>query len=225
MSSNANDTVLVIEDEPSLGKLVQAYLVKEGYQVAWERRAQAGLDTLAREPVTLVLLDVGLPDSDGFTVCRQIRSRSGVPIIMLTARDEERDRIEGLAAGADDYVGKPFSPGELMARVAAVLRRTRAMPPSDVFELGDIRLERASRAVTVGGDAIDLREREFELLECLMEHPGRWLSRDELLDRVWGFDYPGGTRTVDMHVAGIRRKLGRPDAITTRRGAGYRMDG
>ena len=99
------------------------------------------------------------------------------------------------------------------------------MPPWDVYELGDIRLERASRAVTVGGDAIDLREREFELLECLMEHPGRWLSRDELLDRVWGFDYPGGTRTVDMHVAGIRRKLGRPAAITTRRGAGYRMDG
>jgi DNA-binding response OmpR family regulator len=167
---------------------------------------------------------VGLPDGDGFDVCRQIRTRSGVPIIMLTARDEERDRIEGLAAGADDYVCKPFSPGELMARVAAVLRRTRAMPPSQVFELGDIRLVRASRSVTVGGGAIDLREREFELLECLMEHPGRWLSRDELLDRVWGFDYPGGTRTVDMHVAGIRRKLGRPDAISTRRGAGYRME-
>ena len=148
MTSNAPDTVLVIEDEPNIGKLVQAYLVKEGYRVAWERRAQAGLDALEREPVTLVLLDVGLPDGNGFDVCREIRTRSGVPIIMLTARDEERDRIEGLAAGADDYVCKPFSPGELMARVAAVLRRTRAMPPQDVFELGDIRLDRASRSVT-----------------------------------------------------------------------------
>jgi DNA-binding response OmpR family regulator len=224
MNCDSPDTVLVIEDEPNIGKLVQAYLSKEGYTVAWERRATLGLEAFEREPVTLVLLDVGLPDGDGFEVCRRIRSRSGVPIIMLTARDEEQDRIAGLSAGADDYVCKPFSPGELMARVRAVLRRTRAMPPQAVYELGDIRLVRATRAVTVDGAPIDLREREFELLECLMEHPGRWLSRDELLDRVWGFDYPGGTRTVDMHVAGLRRKLGRPNAITTRRGAGYRME-
>jgi DNA-binding response OmpR family regulator len=169
-----------------------------------------------------VLLDIGLPGKDGFDVCREIRARSYVPILMLTARDEEPDRIVGLEVGADDYITKPFSPRELVARMKAVLRRSEPQDRRDSLTLGDVVLERESHDVTVGGKPVELTAKEFELLAYFMANTGALVSRDVLLDRVWGLEYPGGTRTVDVHVAQLRRKLGRPDLIRTLRGAGYK---
>ena len=159
---------------------------------------------------------------DGFEVCRRMRARSTVPILMLTARDEEPDRIVGLEVGADDYVTKPFSPRELVARMRAVLRRSEPQAGSNVVELGDVALERTSHDVTVAGERVELTTKEFDLLAYFLTNPNAVLSRDLLLDRVWGVEYPGGTRTVDVHVAQLRRKLGRPDLIRTLRGAGYK---
>ena len=169
-----------------------------------------------------MLLDIGLPGKDGFDVCREIRTRSDVPILMLTARDEEPDRIVGLEVGADDYITKPFSPRELVARMKAVLRRTEPQERRDSFALGDVSLVRDSHDVTVGGEPVELTAKEFELLAYFMANAGVAVSRDVLLDRVWGQEYPGGTRTVDVHVAQLRRKLGRPDLIRTLRGTGYK---
>jgi DNA-binding response OmpR family regulator len=174
------------------------------------------------EPVRLVVLDLNLPDMDGLDVCRQIRTRSSVPVVMLTARDEEPDRLAGLETGADDYIGKPFSPRELVARMKAVLRRTERHPEEEELVLGDVVLRRSAREVGVAGEPIELRPKEFDLLACLMQNRGAVLSRDVLLERVWGFAYAGGTRTVDVHVAQLRRKLGRPDLIRTIRGSGYK---
>ena len=169
-----------------------------------------------------MILDVGLPGIDGFEVCRAMRARSPVPILMLTARDEEPDRIVGLEVGADDYLTKPFSPRELVARMKAILRRTDPQPAQDVLELGDVMLNRETHDVTIGGELVELTAKEFELLAYFLSNPGAVLSRDVLLDRVWGVEYPGGTRTVDVHVAQLRRKLGRPDLIRTLRGSGYK---
>ena len=215
-------TVLLVEDEESIGALVRAYLTNDGYRVVWARSGEDGLAELERQPVRLVLLDIGLPGMDGFEVCRRMRARSTVPILMLTARDEEPDRIVGLEVGADDYVTKPFSPRELVARMRAVLRRSEPQAGSNVVELGDVALERTSHDVTVAGERVELTTREFDLLAYFLTNPNAVLSRDLLLDRVWGVEYPGGTRTVDVHVAQLRRKLGRPDLIRTLRGAGYK---
>ncbi len=170
----------------------------------------------------LVLLDIGLPGKDGFDVCREIRARSRVPIMMLTARDEEPDKVVGFELGADDYVTKPFSPRELVARMKAVLRRSESQQQGDIVELGDVVLDRESRDVTVAGRLVELTAKEFDLLAYFISNSGAVLSRDLLLDRVWGITYPGGTRTVDVHVAQLRRKLARPDLIRTLRGAGYK---
>jgi DNA-binding response OmpR family regulator len=215
-------TVLLVEDEESIGALVRAYLTNDGYRVVWARSGEDGLAELERQPVRLVLLDIGLPGMDGFEVCRRMRARSTVPILMLTARDEEPDRIVGLEVGADDYVTKPFSPRELVARMRAVLRRSEPQAGSNVVELGDVALERTSHDVTVAGERVELTTKEFDLLAYFLTNPNAVLSRDLLLDRVWGVEYPGGTRTVDVHVAQLRRKLGRPDLIRTLRGAGYK---
>ena len=216
-------TVLLIEDEPSIGALVQAYLDRDGYRVVWARSGEDGLAELPRHPVRIVILDVGLPGIDGFEVCARIRSTSDVPVIMLTARDEEADRVAGLEVGADDYVSKPFSPRELVARVKAILRRVeKPARSSTMLTIGDVEIRPAEREVEVAGEAVDLTGREFDLLEFLASNPGTVFSRERLLDRVWGMDYPGGTRTVDVHVAQIRRKLGRPDLIKTVRGSGYK---
>jgi len=215
-------TVLVIEDEHSIGELVRTYLERDGFSVVWLRSGREGLAELTRHPVRLVVLDIGLPDIDGFEVCRQIRSRSSLPIIMLTARDEEPDRVAGLEVGADDYLTKPFSPRELVARVKAVLRRANGGSRPDTLVLGDIVVDRDGREVEVGGEAVDLTGKEFDLLAYLVENAGVVLSREVLLDRVWGQTYPGGTRTVDVHVAQVRRKLGRPELIRTIRGSGYK---
>jgi DNA-binding response OmpR family regulator len=215
-------TVLLVEDEPSVGELVQAYLVRDGYQVVWVRSGETALEELARRPVLIVLLDIGLPGMDGFDVCRAIRNGSRVPILMLTARDEEPDRVFGLEFGADDYLTKPFSPRELLARIRAILRRVDPGATEDVLELGDVRIHRSTHEVTCAGEPVELTAKEFDLLAYFLAHPGTVLSREVLLDRVWGVAYPGGTRTVDVHVGQLRRKLGRPELIRTLRGAGYK---
>jgi DNA-binding response OmpR family regulator len=215
-------TVLLVEDEPSVGELVRGYLTRDGYRVIWVRSGDEALVELERHPVRLVLLDIGLPGRDGFDVCRDIRARSQVPILMLTARDEEPDRIVGLEVGADDYVTKPFSPRELVARMKAVLRRSEPQERHESMTLADVVLDRESRDVSVAGMPVELTAKEFDLLAFFMANTGIVVSRDLLLDRVWGVEYPGGTRTVDVHVAQLRRKLGRPDLIRTLRGAGYK---
>jgi len=215
-------TVLLVEDEPSVGELVRGYLTRDGYRVIWVRSGDEALVELDRHQVRLVLLDIGLPGRDGFDVCRDIRARSQVPILMLTARDEEPDRIVGLEVGADDYVTKPFSPRELVARMKAVLRRSEPQDRHESLTLADVVLDRESRDVSVAGAPVELTAKEFDLLAFFMANTGIVVSRDTLLDRVWGVEYPGGTRTVDVHVAQLRRKLGRPDLIRTLRGAGYK---
>jgi len=215
-------TILLVEDEPSVGELVRGYLTRDGYRVIWVRSGEDALVELDRHPVRMVLLDIGLPGKDGFDVCRTIRGRSQVPILMLTARDEEPDRVVGLEVGADDYLTKPFSPRELVARMKAIFRLTEPQERRDTFTLADVVLDKESHDVTVDGTPIELTAKEFDLLAFFMANPGVVVSRDLLLDRVWGQEYPGGTRTVDVHVAQLRRKLGRPDLIRTLRGAGYK---
>jgi DNA-binding response OmpR family regulator len=215
-------TILLVEDEPSVGELVRGYLQRDGYRVVWVRSGEEALAELDRHPVRLVILDIGLPGMDGFDVCRAIRTQSRVPILMLTARDEEPDRVVGLEVGADDYLTKPFSPRELVARMKAIFRRTDPQEQHDSFTLGDVVLDRESHDVTVDGKPVELTAKEFDLLAFFMANAGVVVSRDLLLDRVWGQEYPGGTRTVDVHVAQLRRKLGRPDLIRTLRGTGYK---
>src|SRR5215813_11545080 len=215
-------TILLVEDEPSVGELVRGYLQKSGYRVVWVRSGEEALAEVERHPVKMVVLDIGLPGMDGFDVCRAMRGKSQVPILMLTARDEEPDRIVGLEVGADDYITKPFSPRELVARMKAVLRRAEPQPVQRVLELGDVEVNRETHEVTAAGEPVELTAKEFELLSYFLANPGAVLSRDQLLDRVWGVEYPGGTRTVDVHVAQLRRKLGRPALIQTLRGSGYK---
>ena len=215
-------SVLLVEDEENLASLVRAYLEQEGYRVIAAVTGAEALRAIEAEPVRIVVLDLNLPDMDGLEVCRQIRTRSSVPVVMLTARDEETDMLAGLETGADDYIGKPFSPKELVARMKAVLRRTEPHSEEELLVLGDIALRRSAREVAVAGEPIELRPKEFDLLAHLVQNRGAVLSRDSLLEQVWGYDYAGGTRTVDVHVAQLRRKLGRPDLIRTIRGSGYK---
>jgi DNA-binding response OmpR family regulator len=215
-------TALVVEDEDSIASLVRSYLERDGFTIVRARSGEEALKELERNPVRVVVLDIGLPDIDGFDVCSRIREHSRVPVVMLTARDEEPDRITGLELGADDYVTKPFSPRELLARVKAVLRRTEAWLDEPELSLADVVVRRDAREATVAGVPVELTTKEFDLLTILLGNPDRVLTRELLLDRVWGLAFPGGTRTVDMHVASLRRKLGRPELIRTVRGAGYK---
>ena len=215
--------ILLVEDEESVGTLVRTYLDRHGFRVCWVRTGEEALAELRGSPVRLVVLDIGLPGIDGFEVCRQIRAGSKVPIVMLTARDEEPDRVAGLEIGADDYVSKPFSPRELSARIKAILRRSDRRSEDEVLAAREVVLRRDSHEVTVAGALVELTSKEFDLLACFLEHPGIVLSRERLLDLVWGMTYPGGTRTVDVHVAQLRRKLGDPEGIRTVRGAGYKL--
>jgi DNA-binding response OmpR family regulator len=218
-----HSTVLIVEDDHNIGNLVRTYLERDGYGVVWVRSGEEALAELERHPLDLVVLDVGLPGIDGFEVCRRVRARSEIPVIMLTARDEEVDRVLGLELGADDYVPKPFSPRELVARVKAVLRRTQPKPPDDALALGEVELRRGAREASRAGAALDLTMKEFDLLACFMEHAGLALSREQLLELVWGLEFPGGTRTVDQHVAQLRAKLGTSLRIETLRGVGYKL--
>jgi DNA-binding response OmpR family regulator len=213
--------IMVVEDEPNIGALVRTYLQRESYQVLWVRSGEAALAELRRHPVQLVVLDIGLPGIDGFEVCKRIDGR--VPVIMLTARDEEADRVAGLELGADDYVPKPFSPRELTARVKAVLRRSAQTGTiDDVTAVGRLTLARGAREVRIDGHEVELTQREFDLLEYLVRNAGQVVTRDELLEAVWGFISPGQTRTVEVHVAQLRKKLGHSELIRTVRGVGYK---
>ena len=212
---------MVVEDDPNIGSLVRTYLQRDGFEVLLVSSGEQALTELTRHPVKLVVLDIGLPGIDGFELCRRLGGR--LPVIMLTARDEEADRVAGLELGADDYVPKPFSPRELAARVKAVLRRVDGRSrPEDVSVLGPVTIARGSREVRVDGTEVELTQREFDLLEYLLRNAGQVVTRDELLEAVWGFVLPGQTRTVEVHVAQLRKKLGHPDLIRTVRGLGYK---
>jgi len=213
----------VVEDDESIAALVRSYLERDGFAVVLAERGEDALREIERRPVRVVVLDVGLPDLDGFEVCSRIRRNSRVPILMLTARDEEPDRVTGLELGADDYLTKPFSPRELLARVKAVLRRAEPWLDEPELEAADVVVRRDAREVRVAGAPVALTGREFDLLSILLGNSNRVLTREFLLDRVWGLAFPGGTRTVDVHVASLRRKLGRPELVQTVRGAGYKV--
>lgn len=213
---------VVIEDDEAIGGIVGTYLEQAGFDVVRECTGEDGIEAVARHEPRFVVLDLGLPDVDGFDLCRRLRDGGNVPILILTARDDELDRIIGLELGADDYLTKPFSPRELVARARAVLRRTE--PGSGgVVELGGLRIDLRGRTVAVAGAPVELRTLEFELLSELARNAGHVVKRDRLLERVWGLSFAGGTRTVDVHVAQLRKKLGRPDLIQTVRGVGYRL--
>ncbi len=215
-------SVLLIEDEEGIATFVSAYLERDGYRVAWAATEAEALTAFEREQPQLIVLDIGLPDGDGFELCRRLRAGSAVPIIMLTARDEEVDRVAGLELGADDYITKPFSPRELLARIKAVLRRTDPAATAGTLILGDVALRADAHEVRVAGRTVELRPREFGLLAHLIENKGLVVSREQLLEKVWGLAYPAGTRTVDVHVAQLRSKLARPDLIQTIRSVGYK---
>ena len=217
--------MVVVEDDPHIADLVDLYLRREGYRVLLAADGEKGLEIFKQEDPWIVILDVGLPGTrDGFDVCREIRSRSGVPVLFLTARDDEVDRILGLELGADDYLVKPFSPRELVARVRAILRRTREGPaPQEVVAVGDLEVDLRRREARQGGAVVALTTREFDLLAFLANNLGLALSRQQLLAGVWGTDWYGDERTVDVHVAQLRKKLGSDLPLATVWGVGYRF--
>jgi DNA-binding response OmpR family regulator len=223
--SAENGTVVVVEDDPHIADLVDLYLRREGYRVLLAADGEKGLEIFKQEDPWIVILDVGLPGTrDGFDVCREIRSRSSVPVLFLTARDDEVDRILGLELGADDYLVKPFSPRELVARVRAILRRTREGPaPQEIVAVGDLEVDLRRREARQGGAVVALTTREFDLLAFLATNLGLALSRQQLLDGVWGSDWYGDERTVDVHVAQLRKKLGSDLPLATVWGVGYRF--
>ena len=218
-------TVLVVDDERNIVELVRLYLEKEGFNVVAAGDGVAALVLYARSATALVVLDLMLPRMDGFEVCRELRRRGDVPILMLTARSEDIDAIVGLELGADDYVTKPFNPRALVARVKAILRRTNvAAKGGRPMQVGNLRIDPRRREASVGDRRLELRAREFDLLAALARDPGVVLSRDALLEDVWGTDFPGETRTVDVHVAEVRKKLGDDGPqVETVRGIGYRL--
>jgi DNA-binding response OmpR family regulator len=218
-------TVLVVDDERNIVELVRLYLEKEGFNVVAASDGEQALVQYERTGPDLVVLDLMLPKMDGFEVCRELRRRGDVPILMLTARSEDVDAIVGLELGADDYVTKPFNPRALVARVKAILRRTDATARGGrPIQVGELRIDPRRREASVGDRQLDLRAREFDLLAALARDPGVVLSRDALLEDVWGTDFPGETRTVDVHVAEVRKKLGGDGPqVETVRGIGYRL--
>jgi phosphate regulon transcriptional regulator PhoB len=223
------ERILVVDDEPSILELVRFALERDGFEVVTAADGEVALREFRNRPADLVILDLMLPGKDGFEVFRELRKESQVPVIMLTARGGEADKVLGLEIGADDYMTKPFSPRELVARVKAVLRRMEPREPAEnqILRVGEITLDPLRHRVTVGDREVQLAPREFELLRMLMANRGVVLSRETLLEKVWGYDYVGDTRTVDVHVVRLRQKLepdpSRPTYIETVRGVGYRM--
>jgi two-component system, OmpR family, response regulator RegX3 len=222
--------LLLVEDEPSIAEGLTITLEAEGFQVQWVRDGSDAVATWERIRPDLVLLDLMLPGMSGTEICRTIRGRSDVPIIMLTARDQEVDRVVGLELGADDYVTKPFSTRELVARIRAILRRAPIVDVMDAdapVEASDVRVDRARHEVQVDGEAVELPPKEFELLAYLVEHAGRVLTRDQLIDAIWGSDYVGDTKTLDVHIRRLRTRVEvdphAPERIQTVRGVGYRF--
>jgi DNA-binding response OmpR family regulator len=226
MPSGKTQTVLVVEDEASIASFVALYLRNAGYEVRTAATGAEALSQSATGDVSLIILDLMLPDIDGIDVCRRIRQRSEMPILMLTARDEDVDKIIGLEVGADDYLTKPFNPRELVARVKSILRRSapeRRAVESAQIRHGDLHIDAGRREVRVGEEEIQLAPKEFDLLWELLDHRGLVLTRDQLLERVWGYTFAGDTRTVDVHVRQLRRKLGDASPIVTVWGVGYKV--
>jgi DNA-binding response OmpR family regulator len=221
--------ILIVEDEPTLAQALRYNLEREGYRVTLASQGQEALDAFHLRHPDLVILDLILPDMDGLEVCRALRRHSSVPILILTARGEETDRVVGLELGADDYMVKPFSMRELVARVRALLRRAQSSPPDEVLVSSDLRLDLRRREAYRGGMPLPLRPKEFDLLAFFMRHRGRALSREEILTHVWGVDVAVDTRTVDVHVRWLREKVenvpSKPTRIITVRGLGYRFEG
>jgi DNA-binding response OmpR family regulator len=216
--------VVVVEDDVAIAGLLDMYLRKEGFRPLIAGTGARALELVRQHDPVLAVLDVGLPDLDGFEVCRRLRRCSDVPVLFLTARDDEVDRIAGFEVGADDYVVKPFSPKEVVARVQAILRRARPERPSNAITLDHgIVVDGERREVTVGGDPVALATQEFELLSFLARNRGLALSRQQLLDGAWGIDFEGDERTVDVHVRQLRRKLGDASPIVTVWGVGYKV--
>ena len=222
--------VLLVEDERSIAEPLSDALRREGFEVHVAGSAAAGIEMFSAQPPDLVLLDVMLPDGDGRDVLREIRQRSRTPVLMLTARGEEMDRVLGLELGADDYVTKPFSSAELVARMRAVLRRSSAEPAAEaggVLESGGVAMNLDTRSVTCGGEPVELTVKEFELLRVLLEHAGKLVKRDDLVAEVWDPNWFGSTKTLDVHVSSLRKKLGddpaSPRYIHTVRGVGFRF--
>lgn len=218
-------TILIVDDEPNIIELARLYLERDGYNVVGVTGGQDALSKQITLNPDLIILDLMLPDIDGLDVCRQIRAKSSVPILMLTARREDVDKIVGLELGADDYLTKPFNPRELVARVKAVLRRYQTgTKPSETIEISDLRIDILRHEVTVAGKPVALRTKEFDLLAAFARNFGIVMSREKLLEVVWGYDYYGGTRTVDVHVNHLRNKIaGSGVDIETLRGTGYKM--
>jgi two-component system, OmpR family, alkaline phosphatase synthesis response regulator PhoP len=223
---NVLPKILVVDDEQNILELVKLYLVNEGYQVETASRGGDAVARIAAVNPDMVILDLMLPDIDGFQVCRQVRAKSNVPILMLTARKEDVDKIIGLEMGADDYLTKPFNPRELVARIRAVLRRIQGGQEEvkSIVEFGSLRIDTSRHEARLDGKLLSLRTKEYALLTALAQNPGIVFSREKLLEIVWGFDYYGETRTVDVHVNHLREKLAGSNVnIETLRGTGYKM--
>ena len=222
----ARGLILVAEDEPAIAEVIRLNLAKAGYGVHVEPTGDGALTAIRAHRPAAIVLDVGLPGMDGIDVCRTLRTNGDwTPVLFVTARDDEVDRIVGLELGADDYITKPFSPRELVARVTTVLRRTRGTPDAaPPMTLGDLCLDLAEHRCYLGDDEITLTATEFDLLAFLMRRPGRVFAREQLLSEVWGYSTPAGTRTVDVHIAQLRGKLGAAGPIRTVRGVGYSVD-
>ena len=218
--------ILVVDDESRMRKLVKDFLVREGYIVLEAGDGVEAMDIFYEEKdIALVILDVMMPKMDGWQVCREIREESKVPIIMLTARSEERDELQGFELGVDEYISKPFSPKILVARVGAILRRTMGSAAGELLEAGGIVVDKAAHIVKLDGQVTDLSFKEFELLAYFMENQGIALSREKILNNVWNYDYYGDSRTIDSHIKKIRHKLGKKGKyIETIRGIGYKFE-
>ncbi|MCR5404411.1 MAG: response regulator transcription factor [Butyrivibrio sp.] len=218
--------VLVVDDESRMRKLVKDFLTKDGYIVIEASDGQEALDVFyENNDIALIILDVMMPRRDGWEVCREIRSTSKVPIIMLTAKSEERDELLGFELGVDEYISKPFSPKILVARVSAILRRTNQVTGGEIMEIGGIVLNKVAHSVQVDGKEIELSYKEFELLSFFIENKGVALSREKILNSVWNYDYFGDARTIDTHVKKLRGKLGaKGDMIKTIWGMGYKFE-
>ncbi len=220
------ERILVVEDEDNIASIVRLYLEKAKYQVERVSDGESAVRRANAASPDLIVLDLNLPDIDGLEVCRRVRAGSQVPIIMLTARDDDVDKIVGLEVGADDYLTKPFNARELVARVKAILRRATAPPAAargGVLTHGEIRIDAGRREVTVGARHVQLAPKEFDLFWALLEHRGMVLTRDQLLERVWGYTFAGDTRTVDVHVRQLRRKIGDTCPVVTVWGVGYKV--
>lgn len=218
--------ILVVDDEARMRKLVRDFLVKGGYEVIEAEDGSQALDIFfEQKDIALIILDVMMPKIDGFSVCREIREYSKVPVIMLTAKGDERDELQGFKLGVDEYISKPFSPKILVARVEAILRRTNQLDMEENLEAGGIVVNKAAHSVTIDGDSIDLSYKEFELLSYFLENKGIALSREKILNNVWDYDYFGDARTIDTHVKKLRSKMGKKgDLIKTIWGMGYKFD-